>query len=59
MIKKEELMGILYIMLEDLLQDCYNDLYEYEDIEKEKADLIYKNIRLFALKLRDRLGEEL
>ena len=49
----------IYVLLEDLLQECYNDLYEYENIEKEQADIIYKNVKLFVLKLKDRLGEEL
>ena len=54
----EEDTNTLENIIDDLLQDYYNDLYEYENIEKEQADIIYKNVKLFALKLKDRLGVE-
>lgn len=44
-------------ILEDLLQECFNDLYEYEDITQENADLIYNNVKLFTLKLKDKLED--
>ena len=47
---------IIYI-LDDLLQDCYNDLFEYEEIEEEKAKLIFDNVKLFTLKFKDKLQE--
>ena len=50
---KEEII----VLLDDLLQDCYNDLYEYEEIEKQKADLIYNNVKLFTLKFKDKLED--
>lgn len=53
MINKEDLKELL----EDLLQECFNDLYEYEDTEQEKADLIYDSVKLFTLKLKDRLED--
>jgi len=51
--KKEELLNII----EDLLQDCYNDLFEYEEIEEDKAKLIYNNVKLFTLKLKEKVEE--
>lgn len=48
----------LFEIIEDLLQDCYNDLFEYEEIEGEKAEIIFENVKLFTLKLKDRLKEE-
>ena len=47
----------LFYILEDLLQDCYNDLFEYENIEEEKAKLIYNNVKLFVAKLKDKTEE--
>lgn len=42
-------------LLDDLLQECENDLFEYEDIKEEKAKMIYSNVNLFVLKLKDKL----
>lgn len=54
--KKIEIEKLIDI-LDDLLQDCHNDLFEYEEIEEEKAKTIYGNVKLFALKLKDKLQE--
>ena len=54
--KKIEIEKLIDI-IDDLLQDCYNDLFEYENIEQEKAEIIYKNVKLFTLKLKDKLQE--
>lgn len=49
--------NLLFAIIEDMLIDCENDLYEYEDIDKEKADLIYKNVELYTLKLKEKLQD--
>ena len=51
--EKEEIIDLL----DDLLQDCYNDLFEFEEIEEEKAKLIYENVKLFTLKFKDKLED--
>ena len=45
-------------IITDLLQDCENDLFEYENIEENKAKMIYDNVKLFTLKLKDKINDE-
>ena len=45
----------IFDIIDDLLQDCYNDLFEYEEIDKKTAKIIFDNVKLFTLKLKDRL----
>ena len=52
--KKEDIIEII----EDLLQDCYNDLFEYEtNIPSQESKLIYNNVKLFTLKLKEKIEE--
>lgn len=44
-------------IVNDLLQECYNDLFEYGDLEEEKAKTIYQNVELFTLKFKDRIKD--
>lgn len=52
---KDELFNII----DDLVQDCYNDCFEYEDLDEEKAKTIYNNVKLFSLKLKDKITDEI
>ena len=49
--EKEKIVQII----DDLLQDCCNDL---EEIEEKKAKLIFDNVNLFASKLKDKIENE-
>ncbi len=55
--KKEELFNII----DDLLQDCYNETIDREDEElsEKDAELIYNNVELFTLKLKDKISDEM
>lgn len=55
--KKEELFNII----DDLLQDCYNETIDREDNELNEKDatLIYNNVELFTLKLKDKVSDEM
>lgn len=49
----------LYNIIDNLLQDCYNDLFECEnDVDEDTAKIIYHNVELFTLKLKDKLEDE-
>ena len=50
---KEKIIEII----DDLLQDCYNDLFEYENVEEIVAKVIYQNVELFTLKLKEKMEE--
>ena len=54
--KKEKLFNII----DDLLQDCRNETIDREDYDltDEEAELIYNNIKLFTLKLKDKIMDE-
>lgn len=45
-------------IITELLKDCENDLFEYENIEEDKAKMIYDNVKLFTLKLKDKINDE-
>ena len=50
----------LYDIIDDLIQDCANDtiLNENEsELSDETLNLIYHNVKLFTLKLKDRIEE--
>lgn len=52
----------LFDIIDDLLQDCANETIFCEDIKEDITDeelqLIYDNIKLFTLRLKDRIGDE-
>lgn len=52
---KEKLIDII----DELLMECENDVFEYEDIEEDKAKLIYDNVLLYTLKLKEKIEEML
>lgn len=52
---KEKLIDII----DELLIECENDVFEYEDIEEDKAKLIYDNVLLYTLKLKEKIEEML
>lgn len=48
----------IFLIIEDLLQDCYNDLFEYAtSISLKESNLIYDNVELFTLKLKEKIEE--
>lgn len=52
----------LFDIIDDLLRDCYNETIDCEDekdLTDEELELIYNNVKLFTLKLKDRIGDEL
>ena len=53
----------LFDIIDDLLVDCANDTIYCEDIKKgitdDELELIYDNVKLFTLKLKDRIWDEL
>lgn len=52
----------LFDIIDDLLQDCANETIDCEDckdLTDEELALIYNNVKLFTLKLKDRIGDEL
>lgn len=52
----------LYNIIDDLLQDCYNETIDCEDdkdLTDEELKLIYDNVELFTLRLKDRIEDEL
>lgn len=54
---KEELFDII----DDLLQDCYNETIDCEydkDLTDKELKLIYDNVKLFTMKLKDKIGDE-
>lgn len=44
-------------IIDELLIECENDVFEYEDIEDDKAQLIYDNVSLYTLKLKEKIEE--
>ena len=51
----------LFDIIDDLLQDCYNETIDCEnekDLTDEELELIYNNVKLFALKLKDKIEDE-
>ena len=52
----------LFDIIDDLLQDCANETIDCEDIKENITDdelqLIYDNVKLFTLKLKDRIEDE-
>ena len=54
--KKEDLFNII----DDLLQDCYNETIDREDYDltDKEAELIYNNVELFTLKLKDKITDD-
>lgn len=50
----------LFDIIDDLLQDCQNETIDREDYEltDEEAELIYNNVKLFTLKLKDKIMDE-
>ena len=54
--KKEKIFKII----DDILQDCYNETIDREDddLEEELAKIIYDNVELFTLKLKDKIDDE-
>lgn len=53
----------LFDIIDDLLQDCANETILCEDIKEDITDeelqLIYDNVKLFTLKLKDKIGDDL
>lgn len=54
----------IFNIIDDLLQDCANYTIYREDIEEdtinyEELELIYNNVKLFTIKLKDKIEEEL
>lgn len=52
----------LYDVIDDLLVDCANETIYDENknnLNDEELKLIYDNVKLFALKLKDKIGDEL
>ena len=53
----------IFNIIDDLLQDCANETIfcedTKEDITDKELELIYNNVKLFTLKLKDRIGDEL
>lgn len=52
---------ILFNIIDDLLVDCANETIYREDItdlSDEELELIYNNVKLFVLKLKDRISDE-
>ena len=49
----------LYDIIDNLLQDCYNETIDREDYDltDEEAELIYNNVNLFVMKLKDKIEE--
>lgn len=51
----------IFDIIDDLLQDCANETIFCENIREDRTDeelqLIYDNVKLFTLKLKDRIGE--
>lgn len=63
--KKEKLFNII----DDILQDCYNETIDREDYDfddlltkikngDELAKIVYDNVELFTMKLKDRIEDE-
>lgn len=52
---KEKLINII----DELLIDCENDLSEYYDMEEDKAKIIFENVTLYTLKLKEKIEEML
>lgn len=50
----------LFDIIDNLLQDCQNETIDREDYEltDEEAELIYNNVKLFTLKLKDKIMDE-
>ena len=51
----------LFDIIDDILQDCSNETIDCEDdkdLTDEELELIYNNVKLFTLKLKDRIGDE-
>lgn len=56
---KEQIFNII----DNLLEDCANYTIYREDIEEdtitdEELELIYNNVKLFTIKLKDRIEKE-
>lgn len=53
----------IFNIIDDLLQDCANETIDCENIKEDITDkeleLIYNNVKLFTLKLKDRIEDEL
>ena len=51
----------LYNIIDDLLQDCANETIFSEnesELSDKELELIYNNVKLFTLKLKDKIEEE-
>lgn len=51
----------LFDIIDDLLQDCYNetiDCEEEKDLSDDELELIYNNVKLFTLRLKDRIEDD-
>lgn len=59
----------LFNTIDDILQDCYNETIDREDYDfddlltkikngDELARIVYNNVELFALKLKNRIEDE-
>lgn len=51
----------LFDIIDDLLQDCYNETIDCENcmnLTNKELKLIYDNVKLFTMKLKDKIGDE-
>lgn len=51
----------LFDIIDDLLLDCYNETIDYENcttLTDKELKLIYDNVKLFTMKLKDKIGDE-